>query len=86
MSSNGTVHEDVVFTSKEIADGHAVSDYATWLATTDNQKYRNTTSLWATPRERVDGKWGYRRCPAVAYGSGVQIEPHDPDKYLPDNV
>jgi hypothetical protein len=68
-----------VFNTEEEANTAQQNDFNLWKATKPQQpeKYWATTTAWAVPQQRLDGKWVYSVCP-----EGVQT--HQQEAYQED--
>ena len=54
-----------VFNTQEDAESAQALDFLAWKSNKPQMpvKYWEVTTAWATPQERLDGKWVYPVCP-----------------------
>jgi hypothetical protein len=68
---------EVVFETLEQANAKQESDY---LVFCNGITEGRTTTAWAIPRQRIDGKWAYPIYPSADY-TGYTIEEYNEDNY-----
>jgi len=75
--------KEAVFASEAEAEARQALDLIEHLSHhNDNPAYTEQTTRWATPVERLDGKWAYPACAHVDYASlGITLEDIDPSNY-----
>jgi hypothetical protein len=71
---------EVVFDTEAEAEAQQALDLVDHLEAHNEEPYRSQTIRWATPRQRLDGKWAYPCCDHSDY-TGMTTEPHDPANY-----
>ena len=85
------MYNEIVFDTQAEADTQQALDYQFLM---DNvgcaqctgglcpqcQSYKDQTTQWAEPRQRLDGKWAYRECVGQDY-TGMTVEPYDENNY-----
>lgn len=71
--------QEVIFNTKIQADARQALDYALYLTRIPNPAVRTSTTAWATPKQRLDGKWAY---PVL---SGADYTGHNVANYNPAN-
>lgn len=75
---------EVVFDTEAEAETQQAADLVVHLAShNDNEDYTAQTTRWATPKERIDGKWAYPVCSHQDY-TGFTVEVYDPANYPDD--
>jgi len=76
----------VVFDTEAEANTQQDLDYTCWMESHSGGNYIAGTTRWATPKERLDGKWSYPKCEGQTY-VGITIETFDPANYAqPDEL
>ena len=77
---------EVVFDTEAEAEARQAEDLQCHLAVhNDSPAYTAETTRWATPRERLDGKWAYAICAHADY-TGLVTEEYDATNYADNNV
>lgn len=77
---------EVVFDTEAEAEAQQALDLACHLAFHDDEPYKSQTTRWATPVQRLDGKWAYPCCSHQDY-SGMTVELYDSANYpTPEEV
>jgi len=72
---------EVVFNTEAEAETQQALDLVCHLAShNDNPKYTVGTTRWATPVQRLDGKWAYPCCIRSDY-SALTVETYDAANY-----
>ena len=71
---------EVVFNTKEDAEARQSLDLVDHLGIHSDPTYVSQTTRWATPKQRLDGKWAYPCCEHSDY-SGLSVEVYDPNNY-----
>jgi hypothetical protein len=71
---------EVVFLTEAEAEAQQALDLQDHLATHSDEPYVSQTTRWATPSQRLDGKWAYPCCAHTDY-SGLTVEAYDPANY-----
>lgn len=73
--------QEVVFNTEAEAETQQAADLVVHLSHhNDNPAYVAQTTRWATPRQRLDGKWAYPICEHQDY-TGMTVEEFDPANY-----
>ena len=70
----------VIFDTEEQAEAQQALDLVEHFKTHNNPDYMNGTTRWATPRERLDGRWDYQICDHQDY-TGMTVEEYSRDNY-----
>lgn len=70
----------VVFSTKEEADVLQERDYQHFISLSNDINYERTTTAWATPRQRTDGKWAYPCLDGADY-TGYTVELYNETNY-----
>lgn len=71
---------EVVFLTEAEAESQQASDLQDHLATHSDDPYKSQTTRWATPKQRLDGKWAYPCCEHTDY-SKLTVEVFDQNNY-----
>jgi len=67
-----------IFHSQHAAQAYADQAYRDWMAAHDEAPYRDQTTSWATPAQRLtDQQWIVAACPATD-NSAQTVEASDP--------
>jgi hypothetical protein len=77
---------EVVFDTEAEAEAQQAIDLVAHLAVhNDNPDYTAQTTRWATPDQRLDGKWAYPVCDNQDY-TGFTVELYDPANYPVEEI
>jgi hypothetical protein len=71
---------EVVFNTEQEAEARQALDLADHLSVHNEPEYVSQTTRWATPRQRLDGKWAYPCCLCSDY-NGLTVEAYDDNNY-----
>ena len=71
---------EVVFNTELEAETQQALDLQDHLAVHSDNPYASQTTRWATPKQRLDGKWAYPCCEHSDY-TGLTVEAYDPANY-----
>lgn len=71
---------EAVFNTEAEAEARQALDLQDHLAIHNSEPYVSQTTRWATPKQRLDGKWAYPCCEHSDY-TGVTVEAYDPANY-----
>ncbi len=72
-----------IFDNEPDANAYQDQAYADWIAAHNTSPYREQTTAWAIPFQRLtDNKWAVQVCP-ITDNTGQAIEPGDPS-WWPD--
>jgi len=77
--------QEVVFDTEAEAEAQQALDLQAHFATHPGAEYQAQTTRWATPRQRLDGKWAYTVCPDQDY-TGMTVEDYDSSNYAQAEV
>jgi len=72
--------QEVVFNTEAEAEAQQVLDLACHLMMHNEEPYASQTTRWATPTQRLDGKWAYTICEGQDY-TGLTVEEYDSNNY-----
>lgn len=70
----------MIFDTEAEAEAQQALDHACNIAVRNDPNYVADTTRWATPRQRLDGKWAYECCPHSDY-TGMTTEEFDASNY-----
>jgi len=70
----------VIFDTYGEADTQQALDLVEHFKTHNDPKYMLQTAKWATPRERLDGRWDYTVCPAQNYSDFI-VQDYNSEDY-----
>jgi hypothetical protein len=72
--------KEVIFNTFEEAEAQQALDLVEHLKVHNSEPYKTLTTRWATPRQRIDGKWAYECCEHQDY-TVFLTEDFDPNNY-----
>ena len=70
----------VIFDTEEAAETQQALDLVEHFKTHNNPDYMDGTTRWATPRERLDGRWAYQICDQQDY-TGLIVQDYNIEDY-----
>lgn len=72
--------KEAVFATEAEAEAQQEKDLVEHFKHHAGVEYQKQTTRWATPVQRLDGKWAYPICDHQDYG-GITLEDIDPANY-----